>query len=717
MADNNELQIWWNENIEEKQSYEDLMKQLSELEKQIWWDWIIWNWDSVLDKQYENDLKTVIKDWNLLSDKVLILKSILEVFSKDKKEPKRTTIKKLLLKENPNQESEIDDYLWEIPEVIEEPILDDIINKIKLRYPFNALKNTLKEDSYKSINDFHTSKIKKIIREFDLSDAEVNEIIQSRYIKGILLKDNFPKYSSKVNENSNFFSNEYVKEDVSILRDIGASLLRNSNSKLDKNIVDTHRNFSKIIRKGIDPFRMWSELNSNLRKEQDTNNTDDNKQIQADYFADLTKYLKENDVARSIFLEKAEINNPADKDIGFKDGLKIWLWFCDYLSELLWELRIKEMKRKIDKMLDKAKPLYNEEWLKQLELKIIEKVKKDWKDCVIDYVKFLVDFDKEAIEKWWTNKLRKTDEKTHKVIPLNEKQVWANLLEILKSEVDENRSELTELLLKYNLSNLDLSGKTDEETTKILKDKWVIDEDINKVLSLNFKNTKNSKQIIVLEKFNSLSSENQSKFLNNFEELKKEWKDPSEAIQMLDTYVQKNNEEIKQSILKSYPDAIVNSSSNWWAEIKVWNTIMDLSSKELNIIWWNKEKLEKFIEFKSSLDDLGLWFLWKDREILFQNIKNKKWENSINMLDNNVVWEQEFKNILDYIAWKLNIPKKENLDDFKNEFKNSLKSDFLKVNWKEYKSSWIWNVFETALTWYVDWEEWKLIINWTFKKD
>lgn len=674
----------WSESLEQKQSYEDLMKQLSELEKQIWWDWIIWNWDSVLDKQYENDLKTVIKYWNLLSDKVLMLKSILEVFSKDKKEPKRTTIKKLLLKENPNQESEIDDYLWEIPEVIEEPILDDIINKIKLRYPFNALKNILKEDSYKSINDFHTSKIKKIIREFDLSDAEVNEIIQSRYIKGILLNDNFPKYS-KVNENSNFFSNEYVKEDVSILRDIGASLLRNSNSKLDENIVNTPRNFSKIIRKGVDPLRMWSELSSNLRKERDANNKDDRKQIKDDYFADLTKYLKENDVARSIFLEKAEINNPADKDIGFKDGLKIWLWHCDYLSELLWELRIKEMKRKIDKMLDKAKSLYNEEWLKQLELKIIDKVKKDWKDCVIDYVKFLVDFDKEAIEKWWTNKLRNTDEKTHKVIPLNEKQVWANLLEILKSEVDENRSELTELLLKYNLSNLDLSGKTDEETTKILKDKWVIDEDINKVLSLNFKNTKNSKQIIVLEKFNSLSSENQSKFLNNFEELKKEWKDPSEAIQMLDTYVQKNNEEIKQSILKSYPDAIVNSSSNWWAEIKVWNTIIDLSSKELNIIWWNKEKLEKFIEFKSSLDDLGLWFLWKDREILFQNIKNKKWENSINMLDNNVVWEQEFKNILDYISLKLNIPRKENLEEFKQDFLK-IKND-RNFNNKDY--SWI----------------------------
>jgi hypothetical protein len=44
----------------------------------------------------------------------------------------------------------------------------------------------------------------------------------------------------------------------------------------------------------------------------DTNKIRD---INNNYFAALTKYLKENDRSRSIFLEKAEINNPSDNDI------------------------------------------------------------------------------------------------------------------------------------------------------------------------------------------------------------------------------------------------------------------------------------------------------------------------------------------------------------------------------------------------------------------
>jgi hypothetical protein len=58
------------------------------------------------------------------------------------------------------------------------------------------------------------------------------------------------------------------------------------------------------------------EINHNKVTKEDSNKERDTKD---NYFADLTKYLKENDRARSIFLEKAEINNPSDNDIGFKD--------------------------------------------------------------------------------------------------------------------------------------------------------------------------------------------------------------------------------------------------------------------------------------------------------------------------------------------------------------------------------------------------------------
>lgn len=671
----------WSETLEQKQSYEDLMKQLSELEKQIWGDWIIWNWDSVLDEEYKENLEYVIEDWDKLLDKIEMLKSMLELFTKNidvrKIENNLYSLygKKILWKFH-WKEKEIGNYINSISKLednIRDSIANDSFNKIMLWWSINDVIIYVEE----SRTNYKISKIKKIIKEFNLSDEEVNNEVSNLY--NIIWSDDFPKYSKANVDNGSFFKNKYTIEKEEVLDEIFKSLYWKAQSKFDENtinIINKKRNFAEIIKKDIDPLRMWLELQCNLDielKEINQNNLtkDDVNKIREtkdNYFVALTKYLKEDDRARSIFLEKAEINNPSDNDIWFKDWLKIWLWDCDHLKNLLWEIRVVEMWRKVDKMIEKAKSLYNDEGLIQLKAKIIEKVKTDWKECVLDYVKFFVDFDKEAIEKWWANKLRKVDEKTNKIIPLNEKQVWIDLLEILRSDVDEYRNKLLNLLLKYNLESLDLKWKTDEDITKILKNKWVINKDINEILDLNSKINKTNSQVVVMTKFNSLSSENQTKFLSDFENAKKEWKEPSEAIKILDTYVQKNSEEVKQNILKSYPDAIISPSSNWWAEIKLWNTIIDLNSKELNIIWWNKEKLEKFIDFKKSLDDLGLWFLWKDREVLFQNIKNQKWENSINMLDDNVIWDQEFKNILDYIADKIDIPKKENLDEFKQDF-------------------------------------------------
>lgn len=115
--------------------------------------------------------------------------------------------------------------------------------------------------------------------------------------------------------------------------------------------------------------------------------------------------------------------------------------------------------------------------------------------------------------------------------------------------------------------------------------------------------------------------------------------------------------------------------------IKSWEEKVDLSYTEYNQIWNSPEKIKAVFEFKKEMDDLWLWFLWKDREILFQNIKNIKWENSINIYDWNIS-EFEFNNILEYIWNSIWLEKKSNLKDYKESFEKIISDRMFK--WKDY---------------------------------
>lgn len=670
----------WAETLEQKQSYEDLIKQLSELEKQIWWDWIIWDWDSILDEHYEKDLKTVIEDWNLLSDKILMLKSILEIFNKNKerkkydnanfKRIKEETIKKdkienVLLDKFPWKKEEINSFMNARDDM--KNVLHD--NEWLINFDLNQSLlwiierwtdiNESTEIINNAINSYRADEIKKIVSQFKLTPDIINNIINSNK----LIKWEFSIFSNETMKNWSFFFNNSTWKETSYLKELLDEIKKHVLlNNLNKNKISKKRNFSEIIKDETDSYTMWLEFKANLEKEVNPNS----KETKDSYFKSLNEFLVNNHKTRSIFLSKTEVENA--KNIDSAMWLKRWLWECEHTKELLWKLRVKEMESKADKMLDKAKDLYNEEWLKQLKLRIIEKVKADWKECVLDYIKFFTEFDKEAIQNKWINEEKHPKDKEWKIRNLENKEVWEMLEWILKAEVDELASKLIVILSKHNLQSYKFDWKDEDIIRKELLEKWLNNEEIDEIIILLNKSNKIKKQIVVMTKFNSLSSENQTKFLSDFENAKKEWKEPSEAIKILDTYVQKNSEEAKQNILKSYPEAIVNLSSNWWAEIKVWKTEIDLNFKEFQEIWNNPEKIKKLVEFKESLDDLWLWFLWKDRTVLFQNIKNKKGENSINMLDDDLIWEQEFKNILDYVAYKIDIPRKENLQELKNDF-------------------------------------------------
>jgi phosphatidate phosphatase PAH1 len=61
------------------------------------------------------------------------------------------------------------------------------------------------------------------------------------------------------------------------------------------------------------------ELNK-VNKNNVTNaDIEEKKQIRKYYFADLTKYLKNNDTARAIFLEKSEVTDSQNNTSSFTD--------------------------------------------------------------------------------------------------------------------------------------------------------------------------------------------------------------------------------------------------------------------------------------------------------------------------------------------------------------------------------------------------------------
>jgi hypothetical protein len=76
----------------------------------------------------------------------------------------------------------------------------------------------------KSRNNYKISKIKKIIREFNLSDDEVNQILDVNKVIERGLYEKFPKYSKENVNNGTFFSNEYTIENDGILDSIFTSL-------------------------------------------------------------------------------------------------------------------------------------------------------------------------------------------------------------------------------------------------------------------------------------------------------------------------------------------------------------------------------------------------------------------------------------------------------------------------------------------------------------
>lgn len=481
------------------------------------------------------------------------------------------------------------------------------------------------------------------------------------------------------------------------------------NNKFSNNdSIKWERDFSKIIVKS-DSYEMWMLLNARLEKEIIDNKITEEKQkndYKSNYFKDLSEFLKKNPNHRKIFLNSIE-SNIDDKNSTYNNNSKFdircAMWDnCKFMSETIKENRKEEMNYRLDIIKEKFSSLYNEEWIKQLLILWEEKLK--WSDCMLDYIKIIKEFDKKAIENNWTNEKREKDEKW-KIIPVTPSNISKILISVLETEINSEEKKLESLRKKIWKEVKELHKMSDDEIKKLSENKWMIQE-WNDIINLKKSIKRKEKQINTTNTFASLASKQQDFLLNNLDELKKDWK----LLETLNNFDKSNQESIKFDLQKNNQDLNINYLANWWAEIKFWNIQLELDSKELMIIWNDKEKLAKYIDFKSSLDELWLWFIWKDRNILFQNIETKNSWNSINMLDNDVIWEQEFINILDYIAWEI-LPEKK--DDFKSykleDFKKTFKE--IKNNTKD-KNTNSWIDYNNALKTIFK-EKW-LFEEWTF---
>lgn len=697
-----------------------VINDLNEFNKKIWNDLIsvsdewklLWNdlFSIRMQQEWINNLKDLQCKLDFVKVVVNDIKKIdttsLKARNESLKDESDKELKKELNNKYPNESEKIEKYFHN----------REIIQKYSwyIHYDVKLWDEYLKNWKYNldeaikiissNLNWYNYYEIVKIKELYKLGENDLEKIITD--INNNPKTDDSSKITN-VHYLKESFSNKSLNldliEDVTIFatlrEEVRNYVVHNKFSNNDS--IKWERDFSKIIVKS-DSYEMWMLLNARLEKEIIDNKITEEKQkndYKSNYFKDLSEFLKKNPNHRKIFLNSIE-SNIDDKNSTYNNNSKFdircAMWDnCKFMSETIKENRKEEMNYRLDIIKEKFSSLYNEEWIKQLLILWEEKLK--WSDCMLDYIKIIKEFDKKAIENNLTNEKREKDGKW-KIIPVTPSNIWEIMKSVLDTEVINTHKELAKSL---GVSLNEIVKMNNEQIICKATEKWCSKEEIkdiqNKLNSLDKKN----KQINTLNVFTSLDSKQQDFLLNNLDELKKDWK----LLETLNNFDKSNQETLKSDLQKNNPNTIISDLSNWWAQIKVWNTEFDLDSKELSIIWNDSEKLSKFVDFKSNLDEIWLWFVWKDRNILFQNIKNKKWENSIDMLDNNVIWEQEFKNLLDYLADEIKLPKKENLEEFKQDFLK-IKND-RNFNDKDY--SWI---DENKIFLEIFRENW-LLVEWT----
>jgi hypothetical protein len=231
------------------------------------------------------------------------------------------------------------------------------------------------------------------------------------------------------------------------------------------------------------------------------------------------------------------------------------------------------MKFKIDYMLEKASELYNEKWKDALRKVLIDKILNTWESCVVNYINIFKEFDKEAVanNNQWISDKRKQQ---WKVDVISDIAIWEMIKGMLKYQVDKDIKELSWILAKYTNKENSILAKYNtikeflslDESTIRSELSWISDEDFSKILDLRNRILKIEKQSRVITTYVSLSDKDKESFLQKLDTYQKEWKD----IELELNKIKQNSETTKSEIAKAYPEAIISTLSNWWAEIKLW---------------------------------------------------------------------------------------------------------------------------------------------------
>lgn len=140
---------------------------------------------------------------------------------------------------------------------------------------------------------------------------------------------------------------------------------------------------------------------------------------------------------------------------------------------------------------------------------------------------------------------------------------------------------------------------------------------------------------------------------------------------------------------------------NWNKQTFIFTS--ELTISEIQIIKNNPENIKKLIDFKSFLDNRGLWFLWNYRYKLKLDLA--KWNNFYNYEDWLSVQEQ--LDLLNFIWEKLGFKYSEDINNLKEQFETKSRLSVFEANWKKYENNSSKSSFEQAL-------EWKLIDKWTW---
>lgn len=727
----------------------NLKTQLADLEIKLYWnkvDWKLWTGDSEIDNEYLKNYQEInyideSQKFEDLENKIKFLKDLLEKFSKQKwlewidlSDKKYDKVKNKIIwywnKENfydlvSNMKND-NSWRYEIfEELIKQwnawdaylvlflwPYKDDWeawLNWIKKINSWLNDKESEKKDYLlftipkdKLINIWKENDIENIKKEMkELSDSDFSmyntiyynssDDFKSQYLS------NFKWLSQEQNNRMGWFKS-YISEHI---------VRYFHNEK--KDIFNNKEDFTNLLN---DLLKWWSLIN-NIKT----------KVFWIQWYMDGdTVYNVENFIDLAYLLWKT---------------LKVD-------TKGLYEKFKAEKEESINNLKEENLNIFDSKTIKDIKF-ILKEWYKEWevcwssdkKDNTMSKIQIILKLDK--VKEYLNNQKIQEDKKSKAIMNLlfdSINQAKIETIDTINSVLYKKENEkLKDSLWKYIIKHWD-TKKDIFDTDRVIRE--LDDEFYNQENDKDLKNKKTKSQLLESKLkaiwLDKLSKEDYSKIKEQFSTLLNLEKDKEKLEQIksnperfqnfsdfvnwkidineyekiskeIDIKDKSNQETLKSDLQKNNPNTIISDLANWWAQIKVWNTEFDLDSKELSIIWNDSEKLSKFVDFKSNLDEMWLWFVWKDRNILFQNIKNKKWENSIDMLDNNVIWEQEFKNLLDYLADEIKLPKKENLEEFKQDFLK-IKND-RNFNDKDY--SWI---DENKIFLEIFRENW-LLVEWT----